>query len=296
MFLGQSRPSRCLPFSPLHATVVTTTLPPPPGHTYHCWALLAVPTVTWRAKRRRFPLAGRAAELENLTVPMLKEKLRERGLPVSGRKSQLLERLRSASSMDAGSLEDSELETLTVVKLQSLLRQRGLPMSGRKGELISRLVAAGFSGTNVPGTPLPKLDAVPLTAPPKAVATGKTLSLWLRQRPNCTEEEEMSLPTGKWFRGVVRSVMTFGLFVELDLGQSDGPWGFVAPEHLKKQLAQKLRCEDGSSKVHVKKDAIQMGEELQVRVLANSAMSNHLFLSTLEESADVECNGTASAH
>ena len=67
--------------------------------------------------------------------------------------------------------------------------------------------------------------------------------------------------------------MTFGLFVELDLGQSDGPWGFVAPEHLKKQLAQKLRCEDGSSKVHVKKDAIQMGEELQVRVLANSAMS-----------------------
>lgn len=73
--------------------------------------------------------------------------------------------------------------------------------------------------------------------------------------------------------GVVRSVMTFGLFVELDLGQSDGPWGFVAPDMLKKDLAQKVRCEDGSSKVHVKKDAIQMGEELQVRVLANSAMS-----------------------
>lgn len=74
MFLGQSRPSRCLPFShfsPLHATVVTTTVPPP-GHTYHCWAWL-VPTVTWRAGRR-FPFR-RAAELENLTVPMLKEKL-----------------------------------------------------------------------------------------------------------------------------------------------------------------------------------------------------------------------------
>ena len=73
--------------------------------------------------------------------------------------------------------------------------------------------------------------------------------------------------------------MTFGLFVELDLGQSDGPWGFVAPEHLKKDLAQKLRCEDGSSKIHVKKDAIQMGEELQVAggPLAHDVVLNHTF-------------------
>ena len=46
--------------------------------------------------------------LEVSIAGITKPRLRERGLPVSGRKSQLLERLRSASS------EDSELETLTV--------------------------------------------------------------------------------------------------------------------------------------------------------------------------------------
>ena len=95
---------------------------------------------------------------------------------------------------------------------------------------------------------------------------------WNFQTHRDPKLQSLRLQVFKHSAGVVRSVMTFGLFVELDLGQSDGPWGFVAPEDLKKDL-QKRRCEDGSSKTHVKKDAIQMGEELQVRVLANSAMS-----------------------
>eukprot|EP00438_Fugacium_kawagutii_P008641 Skav226171 [mRNA] locus=scaffold1708:44849:47364:- [translate_table: standard] len=70
--------------------------------------------------------------------------------------------------------------------------------------------------------------------------------------------------------GVVRTVMTYGIFVELDL---DGaPWGFIAPAELKEDL-QVWRGEEGNLKAYVKNDAFRLGEELQVRVLANSAMS-----------------------
>lgn len=40
------------------------------------------------------------SSLEDLTVPQLKEKLKAAGLPVSGRKAELIERLTAASSSD----------------------------------------------------------------------------------------------------------------------------------------------------------------------------------------------------
>lgn len=210
-------------------------------------------------------LARAAESLEHLTVPMLKQQLRQRGLPVSGRKAELVRRL-SAAPKD----ETEELTELTVVKLRQRLRERGLPVSGRKEELILRLscqLRGGRSET------------------PQRDEAGEELSLWTRQSPNCLEEEQFSLPTGKWLRGVVRSVMTYGVFVELELKGGSTLWGFIAPEKLKRQH-QSWRGEEGNLKAYVKKDALKLAQELKVRVLPTSAMSNHLFLSSCEASAE----------
>eukprot|EP00913_Durusdinium_trenchii_P033314 g31189.t1 len=72
------------------------------------------------------------AILENLTVPMLKSRLRSQGLPLSGRKAELVNRLRKHG--------DSRWHALTVRELQKLLRERGLQVSGLKRELVARLV------------------------------------------------------------------------------------------------------------------------------------------------------------
>ena len=77
---------------------------------------------------------------EKLTVPMLKSRLRQQGLPVSGRKAQLLERLREHQEQAKQAEQaESELSGLTVVALRRRLKERGLPVSGRKMELIARL-------------------------------------------------------------------------------------------------------------------------------------------------------------
>eukprot|EP00592_Proboscia_alata_P022636 CAMPEP_0194413896 /NCGR_PEP_ID=MMETSP0176-20130528/12426_1 /TAXON_ID=216777 /ORGANISM="Proboscia alata, Strain PI-D3" /LENGTH=995 /DNA_ID=CAMNT_0039217477 /DNA_START=59 /DNA_END=3046 /DNA_ORIENTATION=+ len=68
--------------------------------------------------------------LQSLTVSHLKDKLRQKGLHVSGRKSVLVERLQS------------NLQTMTVVQLKNELRNQGLMVSGKKTLLINRIIAA----------------------------------------------------------------------------------------------------------------------------------------------------------
>ena len=82
----------------------------------------------------------------------------------------------------------------------------------------------------------------------------------------------------KQFAGVVRSVMTYGVFVELELQGGSTLWGFVAPEKLKGQH-QSWRGEEGNLKAYVKKDALKLGQELKVRVLPTSAMSHLVCIS-----------------
>lgn len=69
-----------------------------------------------------------------MNVTELRSLLRSRGLPVSGRKSELIARLQTQALRKKDTLED-----LKVAQLQSLCRQKGLPVSGRKAELIQRL-------------------------------------------------------------------------------------------------------------------------------------------------------------
>jgi len=89
--------------------------------------------------------------LEEMTVKKLRSLLRQKNLPVSGRRCDLIARLQNSTGRSAGSAANNntakneggdgqmDLEALKVDQLKSLLRQKGLPVSGRKHELVQRL-------------------------------------------------------------------------------------------------------------------------------------------------------------
>jgi hypothetical protein len=96
-----------------------------------------------------------------MTVPNLKAALKEQGLPVSGKKAELIERLKGdsedeyeaetvgpigeegTSEEETGSKEtettDVDYDSMTVPNLKAALKEQGLPVSGKKAELIERL-------------------------------------------------------------------------------------------------------------------------------------------------------------
>jgi hypothetical protein len=86
-----------------------------------------------------------------MTVPLLKEALKEQGLPVSGKKAELIERLKGETlgpieetkgegeeTPDEGS-DEVDYDSMTVPLLKEALKEQGLPVSGKKAELIERL-------------------------------------------------------------------------------------------------------------------------------------------------------------
>ena len=75
-------------------------------------------------------------DYESLTVAELKDILREGGLPVSGKKSELIRRI---SKNQAHLNLIASYESLTVAELKDILREGGLPVSGKKSELIQRV-------------------------------------------------------------------------------------------------------------------------------------------------------------
>ncbi len=87
------------------------------------------------------------ASLEKLTVEQLKALLREKKLPVSGRKNELVQRLKNGPNEAA---DPASLEKLTVEQLKALLRKKKLPVSGRKNELVQRLKNGPNEGGSKP--------------------------------------------------------------------------------------------------------------------------------------------------
>ena len=85
------------------------------------------------------------SKLEDKTVVELKDLLRERGLKVSGKKAELVERLlgrespKAVKSPKGRNPGKATLEKKTVVELKEMLREQGLKVSGTKTELIDRL-------------------------------------------------------------------------------------------------------------------------------------------------------------
>ena len=79
---------------------------------------------------------GDFVDYESLTVTELKDILRKGGLPVSGKKSELIRRIsknQSYLNRIAG------YEKFTVTELKDILREADLPVSGKKFELIQRV-------------------------------------------------------------------------------------------------------------------------------------------------------------
>ncbi|CAE6940996.1 Mgat1 [Symbiodinium sp. CCMP2456] len=87
-------------------------------------------------KARSAVLAGE----QLLTVAVLKEKLREKGLSTTGRKQELLERLEGAERQPAAGYAK-----LTVAQLKAKCAELDLPKSGRKADLVARLEAKAAS-------------------------------------------------------------------------------------------------------------------------------------------------------
>ena len=77
------------------------------------------------------------------TVPQLKEKLRERGLKVSGVKAELITRLEDDDRPKNKSKKKKvriDYNSLTVVELKVILKERNLPTVGLKAALVSRII------------------------------------------------------------------------------------------------------------------------------------------------------------
>ena len=91
--------------------------------------------------------ARKSADLESMTVVQLKELLKERGLPMSGKKADLIERLKSKKSpakrksarKSAKKSKADGFSAMTVLELKELLREKGLTVSGKKADLVKRL-------------------------------------------------------------------------------------------------------------------------------------------------------------
>ena len=91
----------------------------------------------------------------SMTVPLLKEALKEQGVPIGGKKAELIERLKGKT---LGPIEETEEEgketpdeesdevdydSMTVPLLKEALKEQGLPVGGKKTELIERLKGGG---------------------------------------------------------------------------------------------------------------------------------------------------------
>ena len=77
-------------------------------------------------------------ELNRMTVALLKEQLKERGLKVGGKKAELIARL--LEDYDAASTGSKEFNRKTKAELKQLLLQKGLNVGGNKSEMIDRLM------------------------------------------------------------------------------------------------------------------------------------------------------------
>ena len=75
--------------------------------------------------------------MNQVTIPQLKDRLRTRGLKISGTKAELLTRL-SQNQL----VSNFQLLSISKKNIQSMLKEKGLKSTGSKDELINSLVGA----------------------------------------------------------------------------------------------------------------------------------------------------------
>ena len=80
-------------------------------------------------------MAEKFSEWMNLTVAEIKELLKASGLPTSGKKEQMVERIIDYHNEE---IRDSYWN-MTIAELKELLKATGLPTAGKKRDLVERL-------------------------------------------------------------------------------------------------------------------------------------------------------------
>ena len=95
-------------------------------------------------------------DLSSWTNAKLKEHLRSIGLPVSGKKAILIQRIQNYESQSS----QVEYDRMTVPELKTLLKDRKLSVTGRKANLIARLKQSDIK--NKPGYSEPFIPDLPL--------------------------------------------------------------------------------------------------------------------------------------
>lgn len=83
--------------------------------------------------------AGKAKAPKGPTLSELKELLKARGLPVSGKKAELLLRLEQSEGQASKPKNEAFAAKASMRELKELLQVRGLPVRGKKAELVLRL-------------------------------------------------------------------------------------------------------------------------------------------------------------
>lgn len=86
--------------------------------------------------QRKKPMKAKTQTIGSLTIKQLQEQLRDRNLPISGKKSELRERLRTAKAGEKGRTK------LTMAELKTELKSMGLDTMGTKQDLARRLYEA----------------------------------------------------------------------------------------------------------------------------------------------------------
>lgn len=145
--------------------------------------------VTKRDSKRTREAAPADLDFGSMTVVELKEELRKRGLKVSGKKQELIERLQAQNGavQDSGAPSAGEqgaaadYTKMKVAELREELKKLQQPTTGRKDELIQRLQAATSAER---AQPQPQRPAV-----------------------------------GQKLRGTVTGLRNFGAFVDIGLGR-----------------------------------------------------------------------------
>eukprot|EP00401_Gymnodinium_catenatum_P067421 CAMPEP_0117619190 /NCGR_PEP_ID=MMETSP0784-20121206/86490_1 /TAXON_ID=39447 /ORGANISM="" /LENGTH=346 /DNA_ID=CAMNT_0005423075 /DNA_START=42 /DNA_END=1083 /DNA_ORIENTATION=+ len=238
------------------------------------------------------------------TIAELKARLRAKGLPVSGKKADLLARLDAAEGEQAlrapvGGDQDAPdaLEGLTVVQLKARLRERGLAVNGRKAQLVARLLCDATPSTDVGPVcgPMPRpIIGLSDVDGERGRRCGGTLT------PSSLRQEGqrgyraiqcnvgtgaaamvdlsgfMAVPAHLWMLGTVRAVLSFGAFVEVD-PPNDGPaqWGLLVGR-------------SGDLAAMGNETEYQIGQELMVRVACMDVFNGRLGFSAREDVAAEE--------
>lgn len=221
-----------------------------------------------------------------MTVAQVKDELRTRKLPVAGgKKKVLVERL--VEDLDPPALMQRILE-LSTDSLRRELSEREISDIGERGELLRRLVNASLTliqvrkelrWRKVPFKGRRKLalvdelvhaaelEAANQEMMKEAAESYREDDDVIAERPEVDVSGFGDVDSKEWFDGVVRNVMSFGAFVEVQRGEGPSQWGILPAWELPEEMFT-LSSPRPNARVRnaMPKGKLTIGQALRVRV------------------------------